>query len=171
MGRRVKSGILAVLATVALIVGATGVPAQAAAVHGCPDDTVCLYQGINYWAPVGDTNPGWKSSFLNLYNSPNGCINLTSPMAYWPNGTQVADNSGSWVVNNASWPGNYFVTFFDWVNCNEAGGQASAALNPGDWLEPDLRDVGFTLTLRAYHRVTSVRLKYGPFPPSVARSK
>lgn len=91
-------------------------------------------------------------------------------MAYWPNSTAVTDNSGSLVVNNATWPSNWYVTFYDWVNCNTAGPLASSgAFVTGDTSWPDLNDIAFGYGYYAYHRITSIRIEYGSTPPAPPR--
>jgi len=155
---RALAALLAALG-LSLTLGAT--PSYASSVHGCPDGYVCLYQWLDYGAPSGDANPGWKSTLTNLYYAPNSCINLTAPMAYWPNGTAVTDNSASFVVNDSGWGSGWHVDVFDWVNCNYSGGLASSNdFHLGDTLWPDLREIGIASGLYAYHRITSLRLTY-----------
>lgn len=158
-----RLGVL--LAALTLAVFGAVTPASAAALHGCPDDYVCLYQWINYGAPAGDANPGWKSSFYNLYAHTNNCINLTSPAAYWPNGTQVWDNSAGLVVNNATWPSTWYISIYNWANCNSGGGIASTATLGADTTWPNLNDVPIGGGLTAYQTTTSIRITYGSCPP------
>lgn len=113
---------LAFVSLLALATFGLASPAQANAVHGCGSSTVdniiCLYQNTNYGAGR------WQSSFSNIYNHPNSCLNI--PPAQWPNGTPVADNSWALVVNGDGSPSNvwsyYDVYIFNWANCNSDGG-------------------------------------------------
>lgn len=126
--------------------------------YGCGVEAVCLYQWINYG---GDR---WQSSIYNLASSPNNCINLTSPMAYWDNGTKVTDNSGSMVINGwGFWP-NSTIGFYNWVNCQYSSGPGAPGVASGytsyqQQVEPNLSLVpignsGFT----AYHTITSIKM-------------
>src|SRR5258707_6761141 len=99
MIKRMMAALATTLALALGVVGLAASPAQAALWHNCPSDTVCLYQWTGYGAPAGAANPGWKSSFHNLLSQ--GCINLTSPAAYWPNGTPVWDNSAALIVGGS----------------------------------------------------------------------
>lgn len=154
LGKRLVS----LLATVVLAIGGIvsfSSPAQAASWHNCPDDVICLYQWLNYGAPAGAANPGWKSSFHNLLSQ--GCINLTQPAAYWPNGTQVWDNSASLVVNGSGAYGQQdSVSFYNGLNCNSSTGVTSVNAN---WLTgySDLRTVpmGY-MGNNAYHTIASI---------------
>jgi hypothetical protein len=155
----------AALAGLALVVFGLASPANASTINGCPNDDVCLYQWTGYGAPSGDANPGWKSSMYNLALHTNGCINLTSPMAYWPNGDGVSDNSGSIYVNGQ---GDYFpydIGFYDWINCNDDGNYFSETadiahgesnLNGFRWGNGDTSP---------FHRITSIRLFHVACPP------
>lgn len=115
---------------------------------GCPDNTWCLYQWQNYG---GDR---WQSSLQNVWNS--GCISLTSPMAYWDNGTQVYDNSGSMVVNQTGGWGNYRAYIYNWVSCNSGGGSTSAQLGPG----PGIWEGNFINGHWWYHKISSLDMAY-----------
>jgi len=147
---------LAILATSALGVLGMAAPAQASSWHNCPDDTICLYQWVNYGAPAGAANPGWKSSFHNLIYGNAGCINLTQPAAYWPNGTKVWDNSASLVVNGSGAYGQQDgVSFYNSLNCNSSTGVTSVNAN---WLTgySDLHDVPMGYGYYAYHTIASI---------------
>lgn len=137
--------------------------AQAAASHNCNDDTVCLYQNIWYGAPAGDANPGWKSSFGNIRNQ--HCINLTQPAAYWPNGTQVWDNSAGLVVNGGGAYGQQdSIGFYNSLNCSTATGVAYFNAN---WTTNygDLRTLAMGYGYYAYHTIASIGW-YENCPPS-----
>lgn len=136
----------------ALGLGLTGAPAQAAPLHGCADNAICLFQWTNYGASK------WQSSFFNVQNS--GCINLTSPAAYWASdGAQVWDNSGSLVVNaTGSWPGTTYLTVYNWASCNSGGGIASFPAHI-DSTEPNLSNLPIGGGLNAYHTITSISIQ------------
>jgi len=135
--------------------GVVGVASPASAsVLGCGADQVCLYQWLNFGAPAGATNPGWKSSFHNLLSQ--HCINLTNPAAYWPNGTPVWDNSASLVVNGSGAYGQQDgVSFYNSLNCNSNTGVTSYNAN---WTssEADLRTVPIGYGNYAYHTIASI---------------
>lgn len=114
--------------------------------QGCPDYKVCLYQWIDFG---GDR---WESTLSNLWNA--GCITLSNPMAYWDNGTQVNNNSGSIVVNNS--PGgwnNYRIYLHNWINC--AGEQTSNSLAGSSVVASSFEGGHWW-----YHKVTSLSLSY-----------
>jgi len=154
MRNKIITGLAALLlATAGMLFIAS--PAQAS-VLGCPADTICLYQWINFGAPAGATNPGWKSSFHNLVYGNAGCINLTDPAAYWPNGTPVWDNSGSLVVNGSGAYGQQDgISFYNSLNCNSNTGVISYDAN---WTssESDLRTVPMGYGYYAYHTIASI---------------
>lgn len=155
----IRKAVATVAAFLLALLFLPSAPAQAASLHGCPDDTVCLYQWINYGADR------WQSSFNNLMLHSLGCVNLTQPMAYWDNGTPVTDNSGSLVINNQNWGTAYYVSVFNWANCNSGGGISSYGFRVGDAAEPDLRNVPLGGGITAYHTITSIQLTAGSCPP------
>jgi hypothetical protein len=143
------------LVALSLAIFGFAVPAEATTL-GCPSDAICLYQWLNFGAPPGDANPGWKSSYHNLIYGNAGCINLTSPAAYWPNGTQVWDNSASLVVNGSGAYGQQDgVSFYNSLNCNSNTGVISYDAN---WTssESDLRTVPMGYGYYAYHTIASI---------------
>lgn len=155
-----RNKIIAFLASLALIVGGVFVaatPAQAS-VLGCPSDTVCLYQWLNFGAPAGAPNPGWKSSFHNLVYGNAGCINLTQPAAYWANGTPLWDNSASLVVNGSGAYGQQdSITFYNSLNCSAATGETGGYNASKTSSESDLRNVPIGWNGQsAYHTIASI---------------
>jgi hypothetical protein len=164
----VRKLIVSLLLSIAVAFGAVfslALPAQAATWHNCPDDVICLYQWTNYGAPAGDANPGWKSSFHNLIYGNAGCINLTSPAAYWPNGTQVWDNSAALVVNGSgAYSNTDSVSFYNSLNCSSATGVTSVNAN---WATgyPDLHNVPIGGGLNAYHTIASIGWRVNCPPP------
>lgn len=150
-----KRKFVALLVAMVLAFGVSNLfasPAQASTEFGCADNTVCLYQWTNFGAGR------WGSTFYNLTIHSGGCINLTSPMAYWPNGTQVPDNSGSLVVNGSgAYSTQWYVSFYNWINCNSGGGITAFNAN---WFS-SVSDLS-TLSLgagTAYHTISSVRIE------------
>ena len=153
-----RKQLAAITAAITLGVAATATPAYATVWHNCPEDHICFYQWINYGAPSGAANPGWKSTFYNLSIHTNGCVNLLSPAAYWPNGTQVWDNEGSMVINGSgAYSANVGVSIYPWSNCNSGGGIASW---PADrpTLYNDMRLIQVNATQTAYHNIESVNI-------------
>lgn len=151
-----KSKILAAFAVLAVAVFGFAGPAAASTTHGCPDDTLCLYQWTGYGAPAGATNPGWKSSFYNLSIHPNGCINLFSPN--WPNGTPVNNNSASLIVNGSgAYSGKVYVSVYNDENCIPNDGVASFNANWSTGTS-DLHTLQISASQNAYHTITSVQI-------------
>jgi hypothetical protein len=131
--------------------------------HNCPSDVICLYQWTGYGAPAGDANPGWKSSFHNLLSQ--HCINLTSPAAYWPNGTPVWDNSAALIVGGSGAYGTGdSISFYNSLNCNSNTGVTSVNAN---WVTgySDLHDVPMGFGYTAYHTIASIGWVGDQCPP------
>ncbi len=153
---------IALIAVALVSLLAVASPAQAAVSHNCPENTVCLYQWLNYGAPAGDASPGWKSSFYNLNIHINGCVALDDPMAYWPNGTVVHDNAGSIVVNgNGDYDGTWYLSIYSWDNCNSQGGVSNFPVDRiTNYNDLSLIPLGGGRT--AYHNIGSISLHHLP---------
>lgn len=142
--------ILTALA-VSLLILAPAAPASAATIQGCPSQSICLYQAQNF------AQDRWQTSLNNVYQHTNMCLNI--PNAQWSNGTPVADNSASLVVNNndAASPWIYYnVYVHNWANCNSGGGVRL--------FQPSVQQVGYLSAFpydtgaSMYHTITSIEL-------------
>lgn len=149
----IKKWFAAALLVSLLGVGAAASPARAATVQGCPGQSLCLYQA------QGFAQERWQTSLNNVYQHTNMCLNI--PNAQWSNGTPVADNAGSLVVNNndPASPWIYYnVYVHNWANCNGGGGYRlfQPSVQQVAYLSamPYIPDTGQAL----YHTITSVEL-------------
>lgn len=135
-------------------------PALASVVHGCAENTLCLYPEKNEGAAP------WTSSMYNIHLHTDGGVSscLDIPPANYPNGTHAYDNSGSAVLNNntgAAWP-SYSVYVYNWTDCNAAGGYYILHGN-NVITESDLSVDFYTgaPTIYLYHTITSVKTVLG----------
>jgi hypothetical protein len=121
MRRKIALLLVSLLAAITLT-QASGSPVYANSLHGCGsatvDNVICLWRNTNY------ASDKWISSFQNIYNHPNNCLNIAP--AEWSNGEPVNDNSWSLVVNGDNTPTNvwryYDIYVFNWIDCNVDGG-------------------------------------------------
>lgn len=154
-----RTRLFALLATALLAVGISlsgATPAMAAAGGTCNQNSICLYQWINFGAQISGDR--WQSSLYNINTHPNHCLNL-SPAA-WANGTPVNDNSGSlqWRINQDLWVG-HTIFIYNWVNCNNEGGFGFWGIDSNhdslSWA--DLHYDHWALnTIPLYHTITSI---------------
>lgn len=154
--------LLTVLTTVALGIWFFVLPAQATVVFSCSNDSVCLYQWKNTTGPNG-SGGRWQSSFNNINTHSGQCLNLTQPMAYWPNGDQVTDNSASLIINGipgGGWGNGYSISFYNWANCNSGGGILGGYLMDSYQRFADLSQYEIGGGLNAYHVITSMKVWY-----------
>jgi hypothetical protein len=167
-----RKRIAAILAALGLAIGgglAVATPAQAISVYDCASRSICLYQWTGYGGPAPEGSAGrWQSSIQNIWNHANGCVNLTAPAAYWPNGDHVWDNSASAITNDDSQWDDYDVIFYNWANCagnGSSGGFLAISLD-GTTLLSNLNNYGIAPGITAYHTITSVQIVHLPVPPS-----
>ncbi|MET0416530.1 MAG: hypothetical protein ABW022_10975 [Actinoplanes sp.] len=161
-----KNRFLAALAALFIALGisvAPASPAQAAFGGVCADNAVCLYQWTGLGAEVAGNR--WQSSFNNIINS-GGCLNITNA-AKWANGTYVSDNSASLMyrVGNTSTYHPYYITVFNWANCQTGGGSKGMGyLAPNTQYSLDnLNNYYYTFPQvgphKLYHTITSIEIR------------
>lgn len=158
MKTRVSLLIAAILAALGISIAES--PAMASVQHGCADSTFCAYQAKNEGQEI------WHTSLYNIHLHTDGgvasCLDI--PPAKWSNGTNVADNTGSAVLNDntdIAWSA-YDVYVYNWTDCNPGGGyyifHGSGVVTLSD-LSVDFYAGAPTVSL--YHTITSVRTVLG----------
>lgn len=132
--------------TATLGLGTLASPAKAALADCQPGvEVICLWQNINYGAGR------WQSSFYNITNYHNGCINL-HPYGY-NNGDPVYDTSASLAIRAAVGSTNYFVKIYEWQFCNESGNSRTFTT----YANTQVAHLG-TLSPSWYHTIASIRV-------------
>jgi len=156
--KKIGMVLVATLMSIGLSVGLGAAPANAAFGGVCANNSICLYQ----WTGLGAQVEGnrWQSSFNNIINYHNGCLNLGS--ATWANGTPVNDNAGSLMYVVTSGYSNYAIRIYDWVNCNFSGPSRNIgyAANNTTYSMDNLNYYLFSNNnpngYSPYHRITSI---------------
>jgi hypothetical protein len=147
---------------VAATLGLLGVaqPAQAASGGACSNNAFCLYQWADFGAQVA--NDRWQTSFNNINNHANRCINI--PPATWANGTGVADNSGSMAWNGSAEWADWSIAYFNWTNCQTGGGWGETGYLSGGGNLYNLSAYVYPSkpTISLYHTITSIQINYKP---------
>lgn len=136
--------VMAWLATAFVIVASATVggasPAQAASWTDCPGQLsdhgyVCLWENAGYlggrWQAPKDTLAVGSSGGVN------GCHNLTG--SSYTNGHPVYDTAGALAIRKPpTFPLYYYVTFYEWLNCNKSGNYRTYLSKDQDYAVSDL---------------------------------
>lgn len=143
-----------------LILALTATLSVAAPAHAVPTGYIYLWDWVNF-----NSNGGrlvlWKDTIKQSNDGGvSGCLNLHD--WYFGNGLAVTNRTTSFAANNIGNQGE-LVQFFDYINCNPAGGGASFNANTNR--EDNDLSCSLWACLDFNNHLTSIRIVAGGPPP------